>query len=232
MLQAWGKTDKDRGESHPLAHHSMDVAAVFARMLQLPVVRDRLEAAANAALPESTCRRLAALAFLHDIGKLHPGFQAKGWEDGLWKGPASGHLRESWAFLILAAGGRSTRSTGRFSGSWTGARRCPLSWERCLPTTDARSSHRRLRPFGNGPRRRITLGGLKPAGWAMPCSDGFPQLSNPGVNTCPAHLVSATRSRAWPLWPTGSDRTGSSSSSRRPFPRQRGDAPKADSATI
>ena len=102
MLQAWGKTDKDSGEFHPLAHHSMDVAAVLARMLQLPVVRDRLEAAADAALTESTCRRLAALVFLHDIGKLHPGFQAKGWADGIWRGPTTGHLKESWAFLMLA----------------------------------------------------------------------------------------------------------------------------------
>ena len=103
MLQAWGKTDKDSGEFHPLAHHSMDVAAVFARMLELPVIRDRLEAAADAALPESTRRRLAALAFLHDIGKLHPGFQAKGWADGIWRRPTTGHLKESWAFLMLAA---------------------------------------------------------------------------------------------------------------------------------
>ena len=103
MLQAWGKTDKDSGEFHPLAHHSMDVAAVFARMLQLPVVRNRLEAAADVALTETTCRRLAALAFLHDIGKLHPGFQAKGWTDGLWPHPTTGHSKESWAFLLLAA---------------------------------------------------------------------------------------------------------------------------------
>ena len=102
MLQAWGKTNKDSGEFHPLAHHSMDVAAVFAQMLQLPVVRDRLEMAAGATLTESTCQRLAALAFLHDIGKLHPGFQAKGWASGSWNGPTSGHLKESWAFLTLA----------------------------------------------------------------------------------------------------------------------------------
>ena len=102
MREAWGKTDKDSGESHPLAHHSMDVAAVFARMLQLPVVRDRLEAAADAALTESMCERLAALAFLHDIGKLYPGFQAKGWADGIWRRPTTGHLKESWAFLMLA----------------------------------------------------------------------------------------------------------------------------------
>ena len=102
IRQAWGKTDKDSGEFHPLAHHSMDVAAVFARMLQLPVVRDRLQAAADTALTESTCQRLAALAFLHDIGKLHPGFQAKGWANGLWQRPTTGHSKESWAFLMLA----------------------------------------------------------------------------------------------------------------------------------
>ena len=103
MLQAWGKTDKYSGEFHPLAHHSMDVAAVFARMLRLPVIRDRLEAAADAPLTETTSRRLAALAFLHNIGKLYPGFQAKGWADGIWRGPTTGHLKESWAFLMLAA---------------------------------------------------------------------------------------------------------------------------------
>ena len=102
MLQAWGKTDKDSGEFHPLAHHSMDVAAVFAHMLQQPVIRDRLEAAADAPLTHSARQRLAALAFLHDVGKLHPGFQAKGWAPGSWRGPTNGHLKESWAFLLLA----------------------------------------------------------------------------------------------------------------------------------
>ena len=42
--KAWGKAD---GESfHSLAHHSMDVAAVFARMMQLPIIRNRMEMAA------------------------------------------------------------------------------------------------------------------------------------------------------------------------------------------
>ena len=102
MRAAWGKTDKAVG-SHPLAHHSMDVAAVFQRILQLPVVRDRLEVAAQRPLTSADCQRLAALAFLHDIGKLHPGFQAKGWPDGLWTRPVRGHSQESWAFLQLAA---------------------------------------------------------------------------------------------------------------------------------
>ena len=43
--KAWGKAD---GESfHSLAHHSMDVAAVFARMMQLPIIRNRMETAAE-----------------------------------------------------------------------------------------------------------------------------------------------------------------------------------------
>ena len=98
--QAWGKTD-DKG-FHPLAHHCMDVAAVFARMLELPVIRNRVEAAAGRPLMDADCERLTALAFLHDIGKLHPGFQAKGWPEGLWRGPKRGHLKEGLEFLILA----------------------------------------------------------------------------------------------------------------------------------
>ena len=75
--KAWGKAD---GESfHSLAHHSMDVAAVFARMMQLPIIRNRMETAAKVQLTDADCQRLSALVFLHDIGKLHPGFQAKGW---------------------------------------------------------------------------------------------------------------------------------------------------------
>lgn len=104
MRQAWGKTDREGGtdRTHPLAHHSMDVAAVFLRLLRLPVVRNRLEAAAKAELTEVDCQRLAALAFLHDIGKLHPGFQAKGWPVELQLGKVQGHTKESWEFFVLA----------------------------------------------------------------------------------------------------------------------------------
>ena len=39
-----GKWDKvNRQSVHSLVHHSIDVAAVFARMMQLPIIRDRLE---------------------------------------------------------------------------------------------------------------------------------------------------------------------------------------------
>jgi CRISPR-associated endonuclease/helicase Cas3 len=80
----------------------MDVAAVFLRMLQLPVIRDRLNTSAGTALSPLTCQRLAALVFLHDIAKLHPGFQARGWPPGLWGGPFLGHVEQGCAFLILA----------------------------------------------------------------------------------------------------------------------------------
>ena len=99
--EAWGKTRKE--ELHPLSHHCMDVAAVFERFLELPVMRDRLETAADGPLKDVACQRLSALVFLHDIGKLHPGFQAKGWQPGMWSYPTRSHLKEGWAFLKLAA---------------------------------------------------------------------------------------------------------------------------------
>ena len=102
MYEAWGKFDRENDKHHPLAHHCMDVASVFARMTRLPVVRDRLEKAAKTRLDDVQCTRLSALVFLHDIGKLHPGFQAKGWPPELWPAPKRGHLREGWAFLHLA----------------------------------------------------------------------------------------------------------------------------------
>lgn len=37
----WGKTDREN--IHSLAHHSIDVAEVFARIMQLPIILDRLE---------------------------------------------------------------------------------------------------------------------------------------------------------------------------------------------
>ena len=69
---AWGKTDMETGGVHPLAHHSMDVAAVFSRMLQLPSIRDRLETAAGTPLTNLVCRRLAALAFLGAYIRVYP----------------------------------------------------------------------------------------------------------------------------------------------------------------
>lgn len=78
-MPAWGKSDRDRSEYHHLAHHSMDVAAVFMALLNSPVIEERAERAAAQQIGSTARARLGALVFLHDIGKLHPGFQAKGW---------------------------------------------------------------------------------------------------------------------------------------------------------
>ena len=57
IREAWGKTDRDGGGVHPLAHHCMDVAAVFGRMMELPIIRNRLETAAKAPLSDVDRRR-------------------------------------------------------------------------------------------------------------------------------------------------------------------------------
>ena len=101
--QAWGKANREQDDAiHPLAHHSMDVAATLLRMTELPVVRNRLDTAAGSPLTEQQRWQLAALVFLHDIGKLHPGFQAKRWSPESCPGPRRGHLKDGWAFLKFA----------------------------------------------------------------------------------------------------------------------------------
>ncbi len=71
----WGKLDEY--ESHHLAHHCADVAACFEAICELPIIRARLETVAGRYLDDTDIARLALLTFLHDIGKLHPEFQAK-----------------------------------------------------------------------------------------------------------------------------------------------------------
>lgn len=95
---SWGKFED--GNRHHLAHHCADVAACFELLVRLPVVRARLERAAARKLTEIDLSRLAVLAFLHDCGKLHPGFQAKGWPAGLWPAALRGHLREGAAVFM------------------------------------------------------------------------------------------------------------------------------------
>lgn len=93
----WGKTGDEK--SHHLAHHCADVAACFEAMMNLPVVRARMERAAGGSLSSIQVARLAVLVFLHDIGKLHPGFQAKGWPQGGWNGGRHGHIQEGAAIF-------------------------------------------------------------------------------------------------------------------------------------
>jgi CRISPR-associated endonuclease/helicase Cas3 len=55
-------------------------------------------------LSETDVARLTALVFLHDIGKLHPGFQAKADRNGRpWPGPPVRHSQAGGGFLELAA---------------------------------------------------------------------------------------------------------------------------------
>lgn len=99
---AWGKTNRD-GQYHALQAHCMDVAAVFECLIALPIFRARLIQAAGRAIAEADVARLAALVFMHDIGKLHPGFQAKGRADlAPWKNGSVNHSSAGAGFMLQA----------------------------------------------------------------------------------------------------------------------------------
>ena len=97
---AWGKAD-DQGRFHALAAHSMDVAAVFLALGSLRLIAARLDAAAERKITSEVLLRLAALVYLHDSGKLLPGFQAKGRPD-LRCAADVRHAEAGWR--VLAAG--------------------------------------------------------------------------------------------------------------------------------
>jgi CRISPR-associated endonuclease/helicase Cas3 len=101
LQSPWGKSAL--GSCHHLAHHCADVAACFEAIAALPVVRARMERAAGRQLSEREIARLAVLTFLHDVGKLHPGFQAKTWPPGVWPHSLHGHVREGLAIFLGAA---------------------------------------------------------------------------------------------------------------------------------
>ncbi|MBX3598257.1 MAG: CRISPR-associated helicase Cas3' [Rhizobiaceae bacterium] len=98
-MQAWGKRSGD-GSSHHLAHHCADVAAVFQVLLAQPVIRRRAEAALGHSLSDDDVECLVALAFMHDLGKLAPPFQAKGWPAGHGL-MTMGHLKCGWLRTYL-----------------------------------------------------------------------------------------------------------------------------------
>lgn len=98
-MAPWAKTDGPTGSFHHLAHHSADVAACFESVASISTFRSRLEHVADVALSPIILARLAVLAFVHDVGKLHPGFQAKGWPEGIWRGPRHGHVLEGAAIF-------------------------------------------------------------------------------------------------------------------------------------
>lgn len=100
LRSAWGKSALQGLEIHHLAHHSADVAAVLLSLLEEPVWRQRAEAASNQRISPDQAKCLSALAFLHDIGKLAPGFQAKAWPTGHGL-TILGHLQGGWYWSSL-----------------------------------------------------------------------------------------------------------------------------------
>ncbi|MBL8445890.1 MAG: CRISPR-associated endonuclease Cas3'', partial [Zoogloeaceae bacterium] len=80
---AFGKLRRGQSELewHPLVDHLADVAAVFEELCNCRAIRRSLEAAAGRELNSRDFSRLAALVFLHDLGKANAGFQAKRWLD-------------------------------------------------------------------------------------------------------------------------------------------------------
>lgn len=106
--QAWGKLprDGDPRNFHHLAHHSADVAFVFRELLMQAHFRRRVEAALGAGLSDPQIDCLSALVFLHDIGKLAPAFQAKGWAEPHGLAPL-GHLTCGYLWLFREINGRS-----------------------------------------------------------------------------------------------------------------------------
>src|SRR5690349_2721275 len=78
----WAKLHRDSAQQvvgwHSLVDHSADVAAVIAALLEQPTINRRLaQTAGRHVLDSRTCVRLAALAFLHDIGKANRGFRKR-----------------------------------------------------------------------------------------------------------------------------------------------------------
>ena len=95
----WGKFQN--GQYHHIAHHCADVAACFYCLTKVRVLKDRIDSAAGYELDERDLQRLSVLTYLHDCGKLHPGFQAKGWPSEFWRqSDLHGHLREGYAIFM------------------------------------------------------------------------------------------------------------------------------------
>lgn len=98
---AWGKTDRVTGDVHLLVHHCADVAAAFEVLLMQPHFKGVAERLAGRPLSCVDIARLTALAFLHDVGKLHPEFQRKGWPD--CEGGGVSHTEAGFEVFIAAS---------------------------------------------------------------------------------------------------------------------------------
>jgi CRISPR-associated endonuclease/helicase Cas3 len=105
MTPLWAKLVRDDAGAvtgwHSLVDHSADVAAVVSALLEQPTINRRLATTAGRdTLDTITCARLAALAFLHDIGKANRGFQLR--RDPV--APPVGHI-DQLAWIYVTNGG-------------------------------------------------------------------------------------------------------------------------------
>lgn len=105
LEDAWGKLSRlETGvRAHPLLDHMIDVAACFTALARCPGFGRALRCLAGRPLDEADLQRLAALAFLHDLGKANAGFQGQRLapEDplhGYWPSKC-GHSAEGWALF-------------------------------------------------------------------------------------------------------------------------------------
>lgn len=78
----WAKSDRKSPERiHLLEHHLADVGACLETLLAQPTIHRRMAHTGGLDdLHPATIARLSLFAALHDIGKLHIGFQAKVWQ--------------------------------------------------------------------------------------------------------------------------------------------------------
>lgn len=113
---AWGKFSPALGHHH-LGHHCADVAAVFQLLLSRCPYRLKAEAALGRGLSPAEIDCLTGLAFLHDIGKLAPGFQAKIWPRSGYL-TTIGHLDAGWLWADAPTGDGPGANWHHMLGNW------------------------------------------------------------------------------------------------------------------
>lgn len=99
----------------------MDVAAVFEALCSLPLIEHRLTWLAGRALSPETSRQLALLVYLHDIGKLCAGFQAKARPEMRWPANVNHSAAGYTLFRDAAETANPLHPVARLIGGWEGA---------------------------------------------------------------------------------------------------------------
>lgn len=111
-MEIWAKRDRDGGW-HSLIDHSADVSSILYALSNLPLVRQRFLRLARdrEGRDPRMWEKLAALAFLHDIGKSNRGFQARTNANA----ELVGHIDEL-AWVFLSGSPRANEVAVRLSG--------------------------------------------------------------------------------------------------------------------